>query len=219
MDSYSSEEDEYEFNLWQAFKKLSVSALEAIVSDTEDPTGMIAVTQLHLRGNESSFQLAIDLTKKSTPELRARGARILAQLGTPAFPYKDRSVPLLTALLLEDSSSYVQSEAVSALGHLKAEGAVAALSHAAASSDVDLRISVAVALGSTSQGDHPPQALLHLTHDPIASVRSWAALALGTREGAGQIEKARLTEMLTDPEPEVSEEAQDSLMLLASKGI
>lgn len=118
-----------------------------------------------------------------------------------------------------DTENDVKAEASAALGHLKADEALPELEHSANSMDPNVRESIALALGMASSGLPLPPSLLKLSRDKEASVRSWAALSLGLRKNAGEIELSRLFEMLNDDDHDVREEARQSIAILTSNDI
>jgi HEAT repeat protein len=166
------------FILWRALQSYSTQELLDLLLDEDPIVRTAAAKQLHLRSEPSIFNKAYELSLHQRDEVREISAFVLGQLGTPNQPYKERSIPILIALLNNDSSHEVRAAAAAALGHLNANQATADLLKAARDPNDDVRTCVAFALGSLNPTKEIEEILNQLIADKNNDVKEWAELSL-----------------------------------------
>ncbi len=173
------------------------------------------VSALHRRGGMRCFQLAVEHCEGADPIERQIGALVLGQLGyAEDKPFAERSFATLEKLLVDGDEDVIDC-AVTALGHLRGVESILKFPELAAHENGDIRFSVAVALGGSSNPD-AVSALIRLAHDPSALVRDWAVFGLGTQNDLDTPElREILLASLTDDDEIVRGEA---LVGLAKRG-
>lgn len=142
-----------------------------------------AVTDLQRRGDRATFEAAVHAVTSSDVRCRVAGIDVLGQLGVKdGHPFLDETLPLVVAAT-GDPDVMVATAAVTALGHLGDERALAAVLARRSHADADVRRAVAEALAMVA-GDPPAEeavaALVELTVDADPDVRDWATFELGT---------------------------------------
>ncbi|UTI63893.1 hypothetical protein NBH00_21430 [Paraconexibacter antarcticus] len=89
------------------------------------------IRELHHRGDPATYDAAMRLLQSELSEEREMGVDILAQLGTGQNdadrPYREPTVDFLIDLLGREQDPRVLDSATTALGHLHADRAVAAV--------------------------------------------------------------------------------------------
>jgi hypothetical protein len=165
----------------------SVDELFALARAAEnDDSYWDAVSALHARGEQRTFDLASVLCDSFAAGERCLGADVLGQLGaapgaSPAeSPFASASGDVLLRLLEEDDEPAVLSSAAVGLGHLRDERAIERLTALAAHGDVEVRRSVVHGLMGHDD-DRAVAALIGLSGDPEGGVRDWATFALGVQ--------------------------------------
>jgi hypothetical protein len=146
-----------------------------------------AVSALHARGEQRTFDLASVLCDSFAAGERCLGADVLGQLGTkpgtsPAeSPYASAAGGVLLGLLADDEEEpAVLSSAAVALGHLRDERTIPRLASLASHADEEVRRSVVHGLMG-HEDDRAVEALIRLSADPAEGVRDWATFALGVQ--------------------------------------
>jgi HEAT repeat protein len=172
---------------WQALRSYPVHALLALLDDDDYVVRTAVARQLHVRGGTDVFNWAAERATSELPVRRELAAFILGQLGTPAYPFREASIPLLTRLAA-DADEEVRATATAALGHLRADEAADILIASSKDNSDVVRQSAAAALAHLSSSDAVTAALLELLNDSDALVREWAADALTDFEGASGAE-------------------------------
>ena len=180
-----------------------VSALNA---PDEDARWKI-VQSLHLRGTRDAFELAARLCTSANASERRLGADLLGQLGTPAFPYKDESVPVLLGMLEAERDASVLNAVAIALGHLKDPVAIEPLAKLKTHPDSEVRFGVTFGLLGY-ENDMAISALVELSRDTDTDVRNWATFGLGSLvEADTPLIRDALAERLDDSDKETRIEA------------
>lgn len=138
-----------------------------------------ASSQLTTRGGSIIFLKAVEFCISSNSSIRAEGAFILGQLGTPERPFREESTPLLIDLLEKDQDDSVRASAAAALGHLRDSLAIPHLIRSAGDRSAEVRFDTAFALGCFNSPD-VIASLITLSIDPDDDVRNWATFGIGT---------------------------------------
>lgn len=158
----------------QALRTYPIDNLHLFLDDGNVLVRSAAARQVQIQGSEKSFKFAIGLLSDKRAFAREIGVFILGQHGTPNYPYKAESVPLITERLVSDKSSSVRAAAAAALGHLKAVDALDALIGAAKDKSAEVRSCVAFALTGMKRRARARETLQILKNDENAEVRFWA---------------------------------------------
>lgn len=175
--------------LSQALKTWKIEALHNLLSDDDHVVRTAVARELHMRGEEKTFQKSKELANDKKKYLREIAAFTLGQLGTPDYPYREQSIPILM-ILLKDRSAEVRAAAVAGLGHLcyenmpqDVEESIILLSN---DKNTVVRECTAYALGNSSGDAQSIRTLDKLLNDNDEGVRSYAKLGM-------EIIKDRLT--------------------------
>ncbi|MFL6710083.1 MAG: HEAT repeat domain-containing protein [Massilia sp.] len=160
--------------LAQSLRAYPIDSLHLFLDDKNAIVRTTAARQVQIQGSEKSFNFAIGLLGDKRAFVREIGVFILGQHGTPNYPYKAESVPLITERLVSDKSSAVRAAAAAALGHLKAVDALDALIGAAWDKSAEVRSCVAFALTGMKRRARAREILQMLKNDESAEVRFWA---------------------------------------------
>lgn len=140
-----------------------------------DSPAMIA---LHERGTKEVLEAGRALCASKEAKLRALGAEILGQLGSPDRTFPEECCDALLALMKDEQNNGVVMATLFALGHLgnrRAEPHVIAMrTH----KEEAVRHAVGFAL-YMSESPAAVTALLELLDDPSEMVRDWPATSLG----------------------------------------
>lgn len=163
-----------EILVWQALKTCSLEELGKFVFDDNRLVRETSAAQLHLKGGDYAFKLACEALKSRKIRDQEVGVLILSQLDTPRFAYRNRSIPLIRAVLHATRSKSLKRDALIALGHLKDDSTLGDILAFAQDESADIRVAVAAAL--ISFPDHPKakKAVEALKHDASDEVRYWA---------------------------------------------
>jgi HEAT repeat protein len=137
-----------------------------------------ALSILHARGTREVLDAGRALCASREARLRALGADILGQLGTPTRTFPEECCETLLALLKKETNPGVITSAVFALGHLRVRRAEPEIIALRAHKEEVVRHAVAFALYG-SESPAAVQALLELLDDPSEMVRDWAATSIG----------------------------------------
>ncbi len=162
--------------LWSELKHAKTDKLIQLLGDRRTQIRIAAARELNIRGGKKVFERAKNLCHSDKAMLRESGALVLAQLGTPKFPFARQSEPILARLALCDPSASVRGEAVAGLGHLARTESFETLRKCIGDKSWGVRATVAFALGR--QGRKAVSPLLTLTQDKHSEVRNWAAFSL-----------------------------------------
>jgi HEAT repeat protein len=158
----------------QALENYSTEALLSLLVDRSYTVRSIAARKLKLRGERVSFEKAKELLKARAAYKREIAVNLLAQLGTPNFPYREETLPLLEAAW-NDKNVDVRAGVIDALGHLRAIELIDIMLEAAQDQNADIRASAAAAFDANRFNDpRAEQALEKLRNDPNENVRYWA---------------------------------------------
>jgi HEAT repeat protein len=198
----SVNQEDVKYELWEEMKQYDLSRLHAELLSPEEMRRFAAAQQLHLRGDNRTFEYVVSLSKAQDASYRDVATFTLGQLGTPNRPFRKQSIPILSNLLRYDPISQVRAGAAAALGHLSALESFEYLNDASKDKDADVRASVAFALG-TIKDEKAIQPLIKLTHDDDSEVVSWAVVGLITLDMDSPIVRDRFVEMLNDTREEI----------------
>lgn len=189
---------------------------ETLRSDYEDDAPWEAVRKLRNMGTREVFDVAAQWSSSEDPLKRARGIDVLAQLGKTAehpnnsFPAESYSI--ITNLLKGEKDVRPLSSAIAALGHLDDARGVPLIAQCHTHPNVEVRFSVACALGSFPNDPLSVEALLTLMADSDEDVRDWATFGLGALGDTDSAEiRHALVRRLDDPNQDVREEAMVGL--------
>jgi HEAT repeat protein len=158
----------------QALRSYPTEHLHPFLKDRSAVVRSAAAREMQVRGEAGSLRYAIELLRDKRAVTREIAVFVLGQHGTPAYPYKAESIPLILDRLVSDKASAVRAAAAAALGHLKAVDALDILIEAASDTSVDVRSCVAFALAGMKRYARARDALHTLRNDKSAEVRFWA---------------------------------------------
>jgi HEAT repeat protein len=163
-----------ELLLWQALKLYPTEALFSFLVDKSYRVRMAAARELQIRGEKVAFEWAKKLLGARAAYKREIAVFLLGQLGTPNYPYREESLPLLKEAW-HDPHIYVRTEVIRSLGHLRAIELIDLILEAACDQDAGIRTAAAVMLDANRFRDpRAEQALIKLRNDPDEKVRYWA---------------------------------------------
>lgn len=166
---------------FQALKHWKTSAIFPLLSDEDYIVRSAAARELQIRGEKDTYEKLQNLVGNPVPYVREIAAFVLGQLGTPKFPFKEQSIPLLQNLLSDDDFE-VRAAAVAAFGHLGTDGMPEVVEDQlvamADDQSEDVRECLACALGSSSGSEKVVATLTRLQNDKSENVRSWADIGL-----------------------------------------
>ena len=171
----------------QQVRKLISEALTARTA----PSYHRRVDALMKMGTREVFDASARLLTSKWAKDRKLGADVLSQLGYQSNRrrFKNRSVPLLVNLLLNERESSVKAAAITALARLQARSAIPALVGFAADPSSDVRWAVAAELiwcTWDSGAEHPDprvtSTLIKLSSDRAGVVRNWACFSLASSD-------------------------------------
>lgn len=177
------------------------------------------VRELQARGDQETFDVAVDLARSGDPQEVELGLEVIGQLGyRDGRPWLEESLPIVLAAADTDSPA-IGAAAITALAHLGEErGLLATLAHAR-SRHVEVRLAVAQAIpwvGGRPLHPDARHALLRLLEDPDDQVRDWATFGLGVlTDDDGDDVRDALVARLHDPGANTAGEA---LVGLARRG-
>lgn len=166
-----------ELEIWDKLRPESTPVLLDLLCDESDATRTVAAKELQVRGERVAFERAVELSSSAKAEFRDIAIYLIGQLGTPALPFKQESIPLLEKFLIGDQSPTVRETAARALGFQRATSAVHSLISRASDPDSGVRSGVAIALGYLGLPEARP-VLKTLREDTDKEVREWAECAL-----------------------------------------
>lgn len=158
----------------QALREFPTSSLYPFLEDRNAVVRTAAAREIQVRGEVDSLSYVTRLVDDKRPFIREIAIFVLGQLGTPDYPYKNESVPVISSKLAHDRSSSVRAAAAAALGHLRAYEAVEILVCAVTDNSVEVRACVASALANMKRSAKARVALDTLKVDSNDEVRRWA---------------------------------------------
>ncbi|MDF2074568.1 HEAT repeat domain-containing protein [Pseudomonas mendocina] len=181
IDDKDLSESKLRFILWEALRGYTDDELFELLPDDDVILRTMAAKVLQLRPSDHVFMRALDLCSGEDDGLREIGAYILGQLGLPALPYADQSIPVLKRLLRDDEAD-VRAAAVAAIGHIGSsvpgglrEPDVIRLVISLADDPVAMvRTCCAYALSSLASTSDVLLAIEKLRNDQDLDVREWA---------------------------------------------
>ena len=173
--------DELEILAFKGAETLSSDELFQLLFDDDDIVRTISATVLHLRGDPQLFNKILELATHQDAYVRDFCAFLLGQYGTPEKPYRELSIDTLLKLIKDDSYE-VRAGAAAALGHLYYKDmpplVEEALFKAAYDRSATVRLSVACALGSSTDMKKAEKILKNMLNDKSQNVAEWAEVGL-----------------------------------------
>ncbi len=185
---------------------------ETLSGTYDDDAPWEAVQKLRTIGSREVFDRAASWCRSQNPLERARGAGVLAQLGTtfdhPTNSFPEESFAVVAELVESETDPEALSSGIHALGHIGDLRAAPIIARHRSHPDSRVRFAVACACGSIANEQLSIDALLELMRDEDDDVRDWATFGLGTCSDADipLITKA-LFDALSDPFEDASHEA------------
>jgi HEAT repeat protein len=164
--------------VYQALKQYSTVALLPMLQDKSSIVRSAVARELQVRGEIDVFAHAKDLLQSEKGTDREIAAFLLGQLGTPDFPFRQQTVPLLEERLRLDADPSVREAAAAGLGHLAYVGSIPVLIEAADDASDCVRVSIAASLGRFRTDMRAIRALKKLANDADRAVRDWALFSL-----------------------------------------
>ena len=181
----------------KGMQDLSTTTLINILSDDDPIVRSCAGLVLHLRGGDTeTFRAIASLTTDSRTIVREVATFVLGQFGTPNYPFRQESIPLLIDLC-DDPEDEVRGEAIAALAHLNAIEAKSKIMTLAIDRSPDIRSGVAHYMAILEPSRNVIDLLNKLSKDVDAEVRQAALWSLeDVHEIAFPIEDRRLAEKI-----------------------
>src|SRR5579863_9714220 len=143
-----------------------------------------AVRELQTIGSREVFERAALWCRSDDALKRARGANVLAQLGStaehPTNTYADESFAIVAQLAETEQSDLPLNSAIYALGHIRDLRGMPIIAMHSAHPNADIRHAVAFACGCFGKEKLSVETLLTLIRDDDSDVRDWATFGLGT---------------------------------------
>ncbi|WP_457337832.1 HEAT repeat domain-containing protein [Rhizobacter sp. P5_C2] len=164
--------------VFQALQQYSEEALLPMLEDGSSIVRTAVARELQLRGGERTLTRTVALLTSPKVSNREIAVFLLGQLGTPHFPFKQQTIPLIESRLIEDQSEGVREAAAAALGHQADAASVPALLRAATDPSGSVRSAVAASLGQFRSAPQVASALRLLAEDADEAVRDWALHSL-----------------------------------------
>lgn len=158
----------------QALREYPTQSLHPFLEDKNVLVRSAAAREVQIRGELISFEAAVSLAGDKRSHVREIAVFLLGQLGTPNFPFRERSIPIISDRLAFDKSAAVRAAAAAALGHLNAHESLDALAKAASDSSAEVRACTAFALSNMKRRRKARELLLMLKSDTNDDVRFWA---------------------------------------------
>lgn len=156
----------------------STSELINLLTDGDQIVRSSAGFLLHISGGDSEdFNRIVGLASHADAYVREVAAYVLGQFGTPDYPFRALSVPLLSRMA-HDMDDEVRLSAISSLGHLRGDDAWDAILSAATDTSPDVRGVVAFLLEFMDGSERSVAALTVLATDPDSDVRAAAQESL-----------------------------------------
>jgi HEAT repeat protein len=172
---------------------------QTLTGDYDDESPWNAVRALHGIGSREVFHRAVHWCSSDNPLKRARGADVLAQLGTtsenPGNKFPEESFSIVSDLLKREKDPLPLLSAVHALGHIGNPRTVPSLIEYRLHPSADVRLAVAFALGNFANDPRTVDTLLALMQDVDEDVRDWATFGLGVQ---GELDSDQIRDGLFD---------------------
>ncbi len=187
----------------EGLKSKETGFVLGLLRHEESAVRSLAARELHFRAGRMVFDALKPLCSDACEEIRDTAALTLGQLGTPAMPFRDETVPLLLKLM-KDPAPLVRSSAACALGHLFGVDAdmspevERALHDLARDRSCAVRSGVAFALMSSSGSSEVLSVLNELFEDEDEDVADWAAMGLELFDTADDHENFRRERIAAD---------------------
>lgn len=155
---------------------------QTLKGDYDDDKPWDAVRSLRWIGTRQVFDKAVEWTESAEPLERARGLDVIAQLGKtaehPSNSFPQESYDVVVKAVQREREVQPLNSAVSALGHIDDPRAVPLIAAFHSHPSVEIRFTVACALGCFPNEPLSVQTLLTLMEDADANVRDWATFGL-----------------------------------------
>jgi HEAT repeat protein len=155
-----------------------------------------AVRELHKLGSHEIFDQAAAWCNSHEPLRRARGADVLAQIGTTEHrsdTFRDKSFAVISSMLGRETELLPLLAAIHALGHIRDPRAVSLVVQFRSHEAEDVRFAVACTLGNFANDPVAVAVLIQLTNDADPDVRDWATFGIGSQS---ELDSAELREAL-----------------------
>jgi HEAT repeat protein len=166
---------------------LSPSQLIDLLTEDDQIVRSSAGFLLHLSGGSSEdFDRITALATHVDAHVREVAAYVLGQFGTPDYPFRAASIPLLSRMT-RDADDEVRVSAISALGHLQGDDAWESILSAATDPSPDVRSVVAFLLEFLDGSERSVAALRALAGDLDSDVRAAAAESLNELRDNGAL--------------------------------
>jgi len=158
----------------QALRAYPTPSLHPFLEDKSVVVRSAAAREVQIRGESISFEVVIRLVGDRRAYVREIAVFILGQLGTPNYPFRERSIPIISDRLVSDKSPAVRAAAAAALGHLNAHESLDALAEAVSDASAEVRACTAFALNNMKRRRKARELLSILKSDKNVDVRFWA---------------------------------------------
>jgi HEAT repeat protein len=174
----------------QALKDWKIAGVQKLLTEEDVIVRTAAARELHSRGEKETYDYVEKLAHDDQAFVREIAAFTLGQLGTPLYPYRKESLPILCDLL-GDQAAETRAAAAAALGHMcydkMPRDIESALIACVIDVSSDVRSCVGYALGNSSGSVQARDALAKLENDENENVRSYAKLGLELLQERGMI--------------------------------
>jgi HEAT repeat protein len=185
---------------------------QTLTGDYDDELSWKAVRKLHNLGSREILDHAAAWCGSDDSLKRARGADILAQLGSKdgdaKNPFPDECFSVVSTLVQKEKDPLPLLSAIHALGHIHNPLAVPLVIEHRFHPSADVRNAVAYALGCFAGDPRTVDTLLALMQDVDEDVRDWATFGLGVLGDLDSEEiRDALYQRMTDPDRDVREES------------
>jgi len=161
----------------EAILKYPTESLLPMLTDDDPVVRTLVARELQARGGQDVFSHVSEVVTSKRFEHREIAAFVLGQLGTPKFPFREQSIPILRTLLLDDYYE-VQGAAIAALGHLKVSEMLPDIMEFALSAEDYIKENVAFTLSFLDLNKMAIKVLKKLKLDNNPDIRDWAEFAL-----------------------------------------
>ena len=183
-----------------------------LTDDYDDESAWEAVRALQLVGSREVFDRAAAWCSSENPLKRARGADVLAQIGStsehPGNKFPDESFSVISALVKKEGDSLPLLSALCALGHIGSPLAIPLLLEHRHNPTTNVRFAVARVLGNFADDACAREALMAFMRDVDDDIRDWATFGLGVLSSSDSAEiRDALLQRVADSNKNVREEA------------
>ena len=158
----------------QALRAYPTPSLHPFLADKSVLVRSAAAREIQIRGESTSFDVAIRYVGDNRACVREVAIFILVQLGTPNYPFRAQSIPIISDRLVSDKSPAVRAAAAAALAHLNAHESLNALAEAVSGASAKVRACTAFALSNMKRRRKARELLSILKSDENVDVRFWA---------------------------------------------